>query len=503
MRFASSKTTLGTAGAAFALALLLLVVGCDDNFLTRTPPSSLSTATFYETEEDAVSAINAAYATMQKNPLYGRNYDKITIVPSDDGKIHNTVGFPFENFAWTPSETQILDVWSGLYEGVFRSNLVLQQVPDIDMPQEKKDRILGEARFLRALYYWHLAATFGDVPLIQEANPNNPGAAQKQKSEVSAIYDFAIQDLQQAIDALPVSYGASNVGRATQGAARALLGKVHLYAENYSEAATAFEQVINSPEYELMPSHQEMFETDNNSEYIFELQYKDTGGSPWGSQDNPNLNEGHLRARLNLPEGGGGFGNIPATQDLVDAFEDGDPRLDYAVWMDGDDYGAPGQFNESGTYNPAWSPTGYSVRKGLTPLQPFDAHISTNWPIIRLADVLLMYAEAVNAKSSREPQEAIDAINEVRDRSDMPTYPDAGSPYSVDASSSQQEIFEAIVHERRVELALENHRYNDLRRWGLAEEELGPLGYQSKHRWMPIPQGEVDVNEPLQQNPDW
>jgi len=121
-----------------------------------------------------------------------------------------------------------------------------------------------------------------------------------------------------------------------------------------------------------------------------------------------------------------------------------------------------------------------------------------------------MYAEAVNAKSNREPQEAIDAINRVRARVNMPTYPNGSSPYSVDASSSEQEIFEAIVHERRVELVGEYQRYNDLRRWSRgksinwAEEEMGDLGWQDpKHLFFPIPAEEVDVNDELEQNPEY
>lgn len=134
-------------------------------------------------------------------------------------------------------------------------------------------------------------------------------------------------------------------------------------------------------------------------------------------------------------------------------------------------------------------------------MQGFDDAIGTNYPIIRFADVLLMYAEAANENGNKA--DAIDAINRVRARSNMPTYPDSGSPYSVDQSSSTEAIFEAIVHERRVELAFENHRYNDVRRWGIGEDALGDLGYQPKHRWMPLPQGEVDTNDELEQNPDW
>jgi len=505
MKVNTESTNFGTVvislSVVFALVILILA-GCDDNFLTRTPPSSLNSETFYQTEEDAISAVNAAYGTLQNSPFYSEEYPKVAEVPSDDILLHNTSGFYMDNFTWSTAAAQIEEVWTISYEGIFRANLVLQNVPDIDMSDGLKSRVLAEARFLRALYYWHLASNYGNVPIIETADPNDPEESQKPKSDVSEVYDFIEQDLNQAVDALPISYSSSNVGRATKGAAQALLGKVHLYAEEYPEAESAFQEVIDSGEYELMPNHHDMFATDNNKEYIFEVQYADVGGSAWSNQDNSGINESTLRDRLSLPEGGGGFGNLVPTRDVVEAFEDGDPRLDYAVWREGDDFGEPGEFTEDGKYNPDWSGgDGLNLRKGMVPLKPFDAHVGTNWPIIRFADVLLMYAEAANENGNRS--DAIDAINRVRDRSDMPTYPDSEAPYSVNENSSKQEVFEAIVHERRVELAFEYHRYHDLRRWGLAEEELGELGYQSKHRYLPIPQAEVDVNDALEQNPDY
>lgn len=484
------KAPLGVAFGALAAAVVVavLVSGCDDNFLTREPPSSLSSETFYQTESDAIAAINAAYGSLQNPPFYSETYPKVAEVPSDDILIHNTTGFYMDNFTWSTAAQQIEQVWTINYEGIFRSNLVLQEVPDIDMPEELKARILGEARFLRGLYYWHLAANFGAVPIITSATPNNPQEAQKPKSEVGAVYEFIIQDLQQAAEALPQSYDASNLGRATKGAAQALLGKTHLYAENYQEAEAAFEQVINSGQYELMPNHYDLFATDNNSEYIFEVQYQDVGGGAWSSQDNADINESTLRDRLNLPEGGGGFGNLVPTRDIFNAFEEGDPRGDYAIWSAGDAFGDQ-------MYNPEWSGgDGLNLRKGLVPLKPFDAAVGTNWPIIRLADVLLMYAEAANENGHRAA--ALEAVNRVRARSEMPPLPTEAYP-----TGTKQELFEAIVHERRVELAFEYHRYHDLRRWGLAEEELGHLGYQPRHRYLPIPQAEVDVNDALEQHP--
>jgi hypothetical protein len=175
--------------------------------------------------------------------------------------------------------------------------------------------------------------------------------------------------------------------------------------------------------------------------------------------------------------------------------------LYYTVWKQGD------YFDDiDPTYQSEWSPTGYNLKKGLA--FPFtdraEDGTTRNIPVIRLGDVLLMYAEAVNAKSSREPQEAIDAINRVRSRVNMPTYPDPSLEYNIDANSSEQEIFEAIVHERRVELAGEYTRYNDLRRWELAEEEMGDKGWQHpRHTFFPIPAAELDNNPNLSQNPEY
>src|SRR5699024_9847973 len=143
-------------------------------------------------------------------------------------------------------------VWQVLYEGIFRSNLVLQKVPNIDMDESQKSRILGEARFLRALYYWHLSTVFGKVPIIKEASTTDISKSMLPKSSVDEIYDFIINDLSLAMEGLPLKYSAEYVGRATHGAAEALLGKVYLYDKNYELAETHLGNVITSGEYELL-----------------------------------------------------------------------------------------------------------------------------------------------------------------------------------------------------------------------------------------------------------
>ena len=475
------------------VALALLAFGCDDGFLDRNPPASLIEENFYQTAADAISAVNSIYAPLQLTDFYNTDYPVLVEPLTDDVELTNTQGTIFNTFDFSTAESQLEGVWNAAYEGVFRANLALQKLPEIEMDEALKARLLGEARFLRALYYWHITTLWGDVPIVTQADPDNPDAAKVPKSPQSEVYALMISDLQAAAEALPLEHGSTDVGRATKGAAQALLGKVYLYDEQYAEAEAVLKEVIESGVYSLFPDYGELFleSNENSEESVFELQYLDVGGNAWAAEDGPNANESSVRPRLNLPNGFGGFGNHLPTQDLVSEFEEGDPRLAVSIWKEGDAYDPGSAKGEPEAYSGSWSLTGYNVKKGMVPIEPNDAAVGTNWPLIRFADVLLMYAEAANANGNQAA--AIEAINRVRARVGLDPIPDG---------LGQQEVFEAIVHERRVELAFEYHRYNDLRRWGLAEEELD--GYDpAKHRYFPIPQSELDVNQELQQNPGY
>lgn len=482
---------------------VLIYAGCSGDFLNIEPKSSLTANSFYETAADAQSAINSAYASLQTSSMYSENYPKLIQSGTNDVILNNTTDLSLDSWSFAADLGPIDPVWQACYEGIFRSNLVMQEVPDIDMDEALKTRIIGEAYFLRALYYWHLSTVFGEIPVMTEADPQNISKAMVSKSPVSEVYDLMIGDLEQAINRLPTrsEYSDVNIGRATKGAAQALLGKIYLYNENYPMAEAYLDSVVASDEYRLIDNFNNLWVTDNNAESIFEVQYQNVGGSAWASTDAANNNEGNLRAILNYPNGHGGFGNILPTQNIVDEFEDHDgpsaidgrdPRLSYSIFRDGDEYD-----QVEPVFNSDWSPTGFAMKKGMFPvLRDVDAS-SRNIVLIRLADVLLMYAEAANENG--KPAEAIAAINTVRERVGMPPLPTAEYPVN-----NQQEIFEAIVHERRVELAFEYHRLNDLRRWGLAEEILGPDGYQApKHRYFPIPQQELNANPELEQNSNY
>ncbi|MDR8394627.1 RagB/SusD family nutrient uptake outer membrane protein [Aliifodinibius sp. S!AR15-10] len=501
-----SKTII----SLFLACIVLFWAGCEEDFLSLSPSDSLSPDNFYRNEADAESAVNAAYDPLQN--VYNISYPNSIEGGTDDIDNANNVSIPTNSWAFSANFSRFDEVWQALYQGAFRSNLVLQNVPDIDMDENTKNRILGEARFLRALYYWHLTSYFGPVPMVTEANPTDASVGAKPASAVADIYNqVIIPDLQEAKNLLPPlsEYGSDDIGRATLGAAQALLGKVYLYNQDYAMAQQELQAVIESGEYQLLADFQNINVVDNNVESIFEVQYSTAPG------------EDNTRLDYNLPQGQGGWGNRIPEQNIVDEFEDyngpdpdgvfdnKDPRLFYSVWQDGEFYdneAAPEGFQAE------WTFTGLGMKKGQFPVT--RGHWDSPWNecLIRLGDVYLMAAEAAALKSgstAADKQLAIDWINEVRSRVNMPTYPDVNAPYSVDPSSSRAEFFESIAHERRVELAFELHRLNDLRRWEdeedsytSATERLSQYGYQpNRHQYFPYPQEEVDANPELEQNP--
>lgn len=473
--------------ACSVLCLALISYSCSDDFLERTPPDALPADGFLNSAERAELATNAVYATLQTTELYSNTLSKLYDPPTGDAILVNTSGSGFQNFQYTTADPHLMEVYTALYEGVFRANIVINDVPGIEMDTDLRDQYVGEAKFLRALYYWHLTTLWEDVPLFTEP-VEVPSDALVAETSREKIYAVMIQDLQDAEASLPLksSYSAADVGRATKGAAQALLGKVYLYDENYVQAEISLGKVIESGEYGLVDDYGDVINinAENNRESIFEVQFAETGQEDVGT----------LRVTYNNPQVNGGFGNTLPTQQMVDAYENNDPRLNQTIFLEGEEF-APHLGEDLATYQSVWSSTGYNLKKGLFPVM-YVNNRGTNFPVIRYADVLLLYAEAANSNEVGMTDAARDAVNQVRDRVDMPLLTPA-------ETATQEEMFEAIVHERWVELAYEFHRFNDLKRWGLAEEILGPIGYEQRHRYYPLPQEEVDNNDLLDQKTDW
>ncbi len=478
------------------LFLLTLLLGCND-YLDTELQGQYTSSTFYQTEADAISAINATYQiatfTTPNNNLwvFGDVASDDTIKGGFDGD-QSDIGL-VNDFTVNPDNGAIEGIWQHYYEGIVRANNVIYYVPNIDMDEDLKARIIGEAKFLRAYYYFHLTNIFGAIPL-KTVPAFTPEELNVPLSDVALIYAQVEQDLSDASDALPTTHDPSEVGRATKGAALGLLAKVYLFQEKWllaSDTAT----LVEGLGYGLTQLYRDNFEvtTENNEESIFEIQHLSAQVPATGS----NLNQWFSPTPLN-----GYFFNAP-TQDFIDEFEVvglvTDPRLDYSVGREGNTW-VDGQ-----VFNPDWSPTTYLSKKQVQAVE--DSPIGDgdlNYTFIRFAEILLIKAEALNELGSGAL--ALTSLNKVRKRaresylfdsglSGFGTIP-AGLLPDI-TTTSQASLREAIQHERRVELGLEFHRYFDVVRYGetYAQQALLGTGFvYAINRYFPIPQSERDTN---------
>ncbi|WPP49186.1 RagB/SusD family nutrient uptake outer membrane protein [Catalinimonas niigatensis] len=478
--------------------LCWMIVGCED-ILEKEPLALISTTNAYITEADATRAVTAAYHPLMANNwccgAWGNSgfmHWVLGNVASDDTEKGGESGSD-QLYAQQvslfniPSDNDATRfAWSSQYIGIRRANLVLDNVPDIEMDADLKARYLAEAKFLRAWYYSNLVKTFGDVPLVLTTELEAYDLTRAPKQEV---YNQIIQDLQEAMAVLPAEYDDAERGRATRGAAQAYLGKVYLYLNDFPMAEEMFGQVINSGTYSLDPDYYGMFlrEGENSPEHIFQVQFhNDQGAQPANNQLNTVFAS---RAR-----NGWGF-NLP-TQDFVDAFEEGDPRLNHTVYKTGD------VMPDGLIANVGNSTTGYLNKKYYVPeyervggaLQPGRDDI-----YMRLGKVMLWYAEAANENGNT--QEALDALNQIRERAregNPDVLPDI-------TETDQDALRELIWHEQRVEFGQEFERFYELVRQGRAGEVM--RGYAEKYNTakgsgytdgvneiFPIPQAEINLS---------
>ena len=453
--------------------------------------------TFYQTKEHAIFAINSTYQICSFNST-ANNLWVFGDVASDDavkgGNSGDLSDITYINdFTVNSDNGQPESIWKHYYEGIVRANNVIRYVPDIDMDEELKQRILGEAKFLRAYFYFHLTNIFGEIPLKTKSIDNVEDLSVA-VSTVAQIYSQIEQDLDDASVALPASYDLSNIGRATKGAALGLLSKVYLFQEKWDLALEKANEVAQLG-YTLMPVYNQNFLVldKNNEESIFEIQHLENQSPFLGSYLNQYFS----------PKPSGYSFNAP-TQNFVSEFEitpDGivDPRLDYTVgrsgmkWVNGEDF------------DPAWSVTGYLQKKHVQPISEIpigDGNL--NYTFMRFAEILLIQAEALNELD--RSTEALVPLNKIRKRArecylydteldGSGTIPDK---LLTDITNTEKSYLRsAIRHERRVELGFEFHRFYDLMRYGknIAEQALNNTNFNyEQHRYFSIPQSEIDAN---------
>lgn len=478
------------------LVLLLAAASCTE-VLDRTPQGEFTLDNYFRTEEHAVQSVNAIYNQLREWQVHVFSFIGMTDIVSDDSEKGSFPSDGFflqevEDFEHTASNVAPSSVWAGYYDGVFRANLAIERIPDVPvMDEQLRARLLGEARTLRAYFYFNLVRWFGDVPLIMEPFPADFIIP---RTDREAVYTQIVADLEAGAAVLPVKsgYPAADLGRVTKGTAEALLAKVQLTRGNYQEALDKALSVIDGGEYSLAPSYTSIFTQagENGPGSIFEVQtaaYEIGGG---GSQYN------EVQGVRGTPNLGWGF-NHPS-DNLIAAFETGDPRReatilyvgevlpDGSALVLGDDNIVGERFNQKAFV--VDHPGGNGNGPG-------------NIRIYRYADLLLIAAEALNELG--RGGDALVYLNRVRARARgnrTNILPDV-------ATTNQTELRTAILRERRVELALEQHRWFDLVRTGRAAplmQALGKAFVEGKHELFPVPQGEIDLSEgALTQNPGY
>lgn len=474
-----------------------LSTSCSDDFVDRVPPYAIDSENYFNSKEDYENALIGAYDLLHAtyvNVMLGEIASDNTL--AGGGSATDVVGFQqIDDMIHTPVNANLKNIWDWMFAGVGRCNYILEFKDKTDF--EGKEQIIAQTRFLRAYYHFELVKWFGGIPLTGDVRFKVGDELTVPRATVEEVYAVIESDLIYAIENL--SPGAQPAGRATIGAAQALLGKAYLYQKKYAQAASTFELVIGSGTYDLVANYSTIFENnnENNIESVFEIQYTDAQGA---SFDCLQCSEGNVAVGFNGPrtysgplfDSGYSF-NVP-TAEAYAAFEDDDNRRDIAIlnmvtWSaeTGATYGEGHE--HTGFFNRKYIP-----RQGDLNLGDDKLTNPNNYRSIRYADVLLMAAEAYSAGGIDETK-AREYLNRVIRR--------AFGNNNHDVTASGPGLTDLILNERRLELIGEGHRFFDLVRTGKAAGTI-PGFVAGKHELFPIPSEEIGfANGNWAQNPQY
>jgi hypothetical protein len=473
----------GTVAAALAVGL---TSSCG-KFLDVAPQGQPTSQQFFQTQADATVAVNAPYGKLREWNLTAFNWLAITTLTSDDAEKGSVTGDAeflneFTFFRLTPTSGPVQGYWDGQYQQINLCNQVIQNVPGVNMDATLRSRYVGEAKFLRGLAYFNLVRAYGGVPLLlkvaETADELNPSRATRDE-----VYTAIIADATDAASVLPAAYGASDVGRATKGAALTLLAKAQLYQKNYTASLAASDQVLGLG-YSLASNFYDMFRIrgENNSESIFEVQCTTLAGNCDAS------NSQWAECQMVRPQFGWGFFN--PTSDLANAFEAGDQRRLGTILERGTTT-PDGDVIATNSSNPRYNMKAYVPNSAP---KTCGYGRDQNIRVFRLGEVLLLNAEAANELG--QTAKALAAVNRVRTRAGLAAL----------SGLSQADLRQAIWKERRVELALEyGDRFFDLVRQGRATTVLASKGFvANKNELMPLPLNQITLSGgKLTQNPGY
>jgi hypothetical protein len=487
----------------------LMLFSCSDDFLDKTDPNVLVAETFYKTEGQVELAVNGVYGQLQSVVASQWQFNEFT---TDNTTLDFNVGDrgqgpaleALEFWQVNSSTRNIAWLYNSIYGALVNINTTLYKLQGATFDDEAKEQFEGELKFIRAYYYFNLVQYFGDVVIITEPLESPSDAWSYVREPQEKVYDLIFSDLNAAVSTLPEDQDSDNIGRVTKGAALSLLGKVHLTRKEYGDAVSTLTQVL-SLGYSLLPDYHDVFDPNNKNhvESIFDIQFQ--GDNELGEHSNfiytfaPRESAG---AVINFPGQNGGGWNIPS-RDMIAAYEEGDQRKEVSL--------KEGYTNNEGE----WVSVPY-INKYNHP-HSIRGRTNDNWPVLRYADVLLMLAEAINEQSG-PTADAYDYLNEVRKRADLD-----------ELSGLDKESFRsAVLHERRVELAFENHRWFDLKRTKTPNELAAFLNaygafersnpttdrggipfsgadfqFEPHEALFPIPADQLMINSDLTQNPGY
>lgn len=517
---------------AFGCAALLLGATSCNDWLKEEAPGKTGLDDYFTSGMTAIHSVNAAYTPLawEYNGTYFSEWF-IGDIASDDalkgGQNLSDMAdaYDIENFKTNANNTLLRDFYRAQYQGIQRCNLALVQVPEVDpdddLTASRRDCLLGELHFIRAYYYFRLVRIFGGVPYVDKVIDSSENW-QQPRATADEIYGHIIDDLKQAEELLwnKSEYADADLGRATKGAAQAMLLKTYLYMHDYDNAyewgKKFFEDQQN--EYSLCPNYADNFTLagENGPESVFEIQYMADPTSDYG--EGFGFTRGTFttiltRSRAASLGGNAGWGFNHPTKDLYNEFEEGDLRREATISQPS---ASEIESNTDLTYLGSYYNNNKTAfyENGIYVALDHATRSPMNYRLIRLSDVMLMYAEAA-LESGKDLNVAKTMLNTVRTRVNMPSFPDY-----LGYSDNTEDLRKAIRHERRVELAMEGHRWFDLCRWGIAYEVMdkdnGSYGshesaearaemasfIKGKNELFPIPAEEINLN-PMQQNPGY